>query len=314
MYKNLKKISTIGMDHDEWLEHRKKAIGGSDASAIVGLNPYSSPYSVWAEKRGITKPKADNEAMRLGRDLEEYVAKRFTEATGKKVRRENAIIYNPHFPFAHANIDRMVIGEDAILECKTCSALSTKNFKNGAFPDRWYGQCVHYAGVLGVQRVYLAVLILGVDFMVFELDRDEAEIEALMTAEADFWNHVETNTPPTIDGAQATTDAIKTIYADSNDDAVDLFGCTSDLDRYIALNKQIKELEEMRDEAANKVKVFMAEAGNGECDRYKVSWKSQTRRTFDSKKFAADHKELDLSGYYKSSTARIFRVNEIKGA
>ena len=71
------KISTAGMSHDEWLEHRRRSVGGSDAAAIVGLNGWASPYSVWAEKTGRLPPKEDNEAMRQGRDLEGYVASRW---------------------------------------------------------------------------------------------------------------------------------------------------------------------------------------------------------------------------------------------
>ena len=66
MYKHLNKLSTIGMSRDDWLEHRKKSIGGSDASAVAGLNPWTSPYSVWADKLGLLPPKEENEAMRLG--------------------------------------------------------------------------------------------------------------------------------------------------------------------------------------------------------------------------------------------------------
>lgn len=72
------------MEHSEWLMHRKNAVGGSDASTVVGLNPYSSVYELWADKLGRIPPKEENEAMRIGHDLEEYVAKRFTEATGKR--------------------------------------------------------------------------------------------------------------------------------------------------------------------------------------------------------------------------------------
>lgn len=78
------KISTKGMSRDEWLQLRQKTIGGSDAAAIIGLNKWETPYSVWAEKTGRIAHTEDNEAMRTGRDLEEYVAKRFEEATGKK--------------------------------------------------------------------------------------------------------------------------------------------------------------------------------------------------------------------------------------
>src|SRR5690606_38820092 len=85
-------VKTNGMDRSEWLEWRKKGIGGSDAAAIVGLDKYRSAFDVYAEKVGLKAEEPDNEAMRQGRDLEQYVAERFMEATGKRVRRRNAIL------------------------------------------------------------------------------------------------------------------------------------------------------------------------------------------------------------------------------
>ena len=81
---------TLDMPREQWLELRRQGIGGSDAAAIVGLDRYRSPFDVYADKLGLKKEQPDNEAMRQGRDLEEYVASRFCEQTGKKVRRRNA--------------------------------------------------------------------------------------------------------------------------------------------------------------------------------------------------------------------------------
>ena len=310
MYKHLIKISTLDMERDEWLRQRQKSIGGSDASSIIGLNPYSSAYSVWADKLGKTPDREDNEAMRQGRDFEYYVASRFCEATGKKVRRENNILINPDYPFAHANVDRMIVGEDAGLECKTTSTLNMKKFKNGAFPDTYYVQCVHYMMVTGCKKWYLAVLVLNKEFMWFEIERDEDEIKALADSEADFWKLVEGETPPMADGKQATSDTLDSIYPESNSETVNLFAYDNELAQYIALQTQIKELEKLKDEMANKVKAFLGEAGRGESDRYKVSWTSSTRSTFDSKRFATEHKDIDLSEYYKTSTYRTFKVTE----
>ena len=312
MYKHLIKTSTINMSREEWLEHRRKTIGGSEAACILGLNPWVSPYSVWAEKLGKLPERDDNEAMRQGRDLESYVAQRFTEETGKKVRRENNILVNPDYPFAHANVDRMIVGEDAGLECKTTSTLNLKNFKNGAFPDTYYVQCVHYMMVTGCKKWYLAVLVLNKAFMVFEIERDEAEIEALARSEADFWKLVESQTTPIADGSSSTTETINTIFPDADGDSVSLFGFDADLESYIALTKQIKVLEALKDEAANKVKSFLENSSRGESDRYRVSWTAQTRQTFDVKEFAKDHPDMDLSHYYKTSKYRTFKVNEIK--
>ena len=299
------------MPHEEWLEHRQKSIGGSDASAILGMNTYCSPYTVWADKLGKLPPKEDNEAMRLGRDLEDYVAKRFTEKTGKKVRRENNIITNPDFPYAHANVDRMVVGEDAGLECKTTSAMNLKRFKNGEYPENYYCQCVHYLMVTGAKRWYLAVLILGVGFMDFVIERDEGEIAALAKSEEAFWEYVKTNTPPMTDGSDSTSETLTTIYPESNDNTVNLVAYEDSLTQYIAIGKQIDELKKLKDEMANNVKSFMGEAGKGESNKFKVSWSSSVRTTFDHKKFAADNPNLDLTQYYKSSNARTFRVTEI---
>lgn len=314
MHKNLIKISTKSMPHEEWLEHRRKSIGGSDAAAIIGLNPYASAYSVWADKRGLLVPKEDSEAMRLGRDLEDYVAKRFCEETGKKVRRENNIIINPEHPFAHANVDRMIIGEDAGLECKTTSSLNLKKFKNGEFPATYYAQCVHYMAITGAKRWYLAVLILGREFKWFCIERDEAEIFALMSSEAEFWALVEAGTPPAADGEKSTSEAISTIYAEGgNDDSVELFAYESELSQYLALGEQIKELKKLQDGCANKVKAYLGDSARGEGASFSVSWAPAVRSTFDAQAFARDHSNIDLSGYYKTSTYRTFKVtrNEI---
>lgn len=310
MYKNLIKTSTLNMPHEVWLEERRRGVGGSDASAIIGLNQWSSPYTVWADKLGKLPPKEDNEAMRLGRDLEDYVAKRFTEATGKKVRRENYIIRNPDMPFAHANVDRMVIGEDAGLECKTTKSLNLKKFKNGDFPVNYYCQCVHYMMVTGCKRWYLAVLVLGEGFYHYVIERDEAEIEALKKSEEEFWNYVLSSTPPPTDGAKATTDTIAAVYPDSTEVTISLMAYERDLAEYLAIGSQIKALKERQDAAANRVKAFMIEAGKGESNNYKVSWTTAERQTFDSKMFATENPGIDLSKYYKKSTYRTFKVTE----
>jgi putative phage-type endonuclease len=312
MYKNLTKISTKDMSHEEWLEHRRKSIGGSDASAIIGMNNYSSPYTVWADKLGKIPPKEDNEAMRLGRDLEDYVAKRFTEETGKKVRRENNILINPDIPFAHANVDRMIVGEDAGFEAKTTSALNVKRFKNGKYPENYYAQCVHYMMVTGCQRWYLGVLVLGVEFKWFVIERDEGEIEALRKSEADFWEYVKLGQAPMTDGTDSTSETLRTIYPESNGDEVNLMAFENDLQQYMTLSSLLDDVKRQKEEVANKIKAYMGEASKGEGSKYRVSWSSSIRSTFDHKRFAADNPGVDLTDYFKSTPTRTFKVNEIK--
>lgn len=304
------KISTVGMSHEEWLEHRRRSVGGSDAAAIVGLNGWASPYSVWAEKTGRLPPKEDNEAMRQGRDLEAYVASRWEEATGKHVRRCNAILTNSAYPFAHANIDRDVVGENAGLECKTTSILWLREFKGGEYPAAYYAQCVHYMAVTGAERWYLGVLVLNQGFYCFVIERDQAEIDALMAAEAAFWHYVQEDTPPPVDGSEATSDALETIYAEGRGGTVDLFGLDGEMKALLEAKREMKSLKEQVALHENVIKERLGDAEEGRCGGFRAAWKNQTRRTFDARRFSQEHPELDLDGYYNTSTFRTFTVKE----
>lgn len=309
----LKKKSTLGMSREEWLELRRHGIGGSDAAAIVGLSKWASPYTVWADKTGRLPDKPDTEAMRQGRDLEEYVAQRFSEATGKRVKRCNAILYNPAYPHSHADVDRMIVGENAGLECKTTSTLDVKQFRGVEFPEKYYAQCVHYMAITGADRWYLAVLVLGKEFHVYTLERDEAEIRALMDAETAFWEqYVEKDTPPAADGAESTTDAIRTIYSDSSQSICILFGRETLLEEYMALKSQSKALDARIAEIQNTIMEDMQDAERGECGAYTVIWKAQERETFQRKEFEKAHPEINLAEYCRVSKSRPFKVTENK--
>lgn len=307
---NITKKSTS--NHEEWKALRHKYIGGSDAAAVVGMNSYVSAYSLWAEKTGILPGFGGNLATEVGTYLEEFVAQKFAEETGKKVRRSNLSWFNDLYPWAIANIDREIVGEDAGLEIKTTDSLNMKKFSGGEYPANYYVQCVHYLAVTGKKRWYLAVLIGNREFKWFTIERDEEEIKALMEAEEAFWTRVKCNIPPVADGSSATGEALKTIYPNSNDAAIGIGDFERDLDKYFLLKDQSKELDSQISEIENKIKAHLGDCGAGEGERYKVSWKTQTRQSFDAKLFTKDHPEMDMSKYFKSSNYRTFRVTDKK--
>ena len=297
---------------EEWLALRKKlGIGGSEAGSVIGLNPYKGAYTLWAEKTGKIHEFEGNLITEVGSYLEEFVAQLFTRETDKKVRRKNRILVNDQYPFAFADVDRLVVGEKALLEIKTTNSFPVmKKIKNKEYPEQWYCQMTHYLAVSGLEKAYLAVLINCRDFKIFELERDEAEIAALMGEEEKFWGMVQTNTPPPADGLESTSKTITALYPESNTENVNLYSYQTELARYMELSAQIKELEQAKEEAANKVKAFLGEAGKGESDRYRVSWTSAERRSFDSKRFAKENPDIDMDSYYKVSTYRTFKVTE----
>lgn len=308
------RIPTKNMSHEQWLAERRKGIGGSDAAAIVGLNKWSSPYMVYADKLGLVPPKEDNEAMRLGRFLEPYIGQRFCEETNKRVKNCNYILINEDYPFALANVDRMVIGENAGLECKSTSELNLKQFRGGKYPEHYYVQCVHYMAATGAERWYLAVLIGNKELKIFTIERDAQEITALMETEQDFLNnHIKKKIPPPIDGSEPTEETLKTIYSDSvpNDDApVELFGRAKEINDYLEYKRLSDKYKALADMEAQKLKAELGQCEIGVCDQYRITWKGYSTSRFDVKRFMQDHPGINLSGYYNHTQGRRFMVKE----
>ena len=140
-------IATRDMSREDWLKIRKAGIGGSDAGAVCGVNPYTSAMDIYYDKVTDDICLEDSEAMRQGRELENYVAERFCEATGFKVRRSNKMYRSTEYPFMIADVDRFVVGQDAGLECKTASAYNGDKWKDGRIPPHYLVQCLHYMAV-----------------------------------------------------------------------------------------------------------------------------------------------------------------------
>ena len=304
-----KLVSTLDLDHDKWLEYRKNSIGGSDSATIIGLNKYKSSYSLWAEKKGYFDPtQKDTEAMRQGRDLEEYVAQRFCEATGKKVRKRNYMFLHNNYDFISANVDREIVGENAGLECKTTSVYNKTDFENGEIPEYYYCQCMHYMAVMGYEKMYLAVLILSKGFYYFEIKRDEAEIKALVDTEIDWWNkYILCNEIPEIDGSDSTLNTVRNINKDVIADVKDISKLDDVLNEYEAVCKQKKFVEEKEKELKNNIITFMGSNEIGNSNKYLVSYKLQKRTGIDTTKLKKELPDI-YNKYSKQSETRVLRI------
>ena len=306
----LEMIPTRDMSREEWLKERRKSIGGSDAGSVLGFNEYCSPYMLWAEKTGKYIPEdiSDKEAVRLGNDLEEYVAQRWEDRTGKRLRRCNYLMRNPKYPFAHADIDRRVIGEGAGFEAKTTSSFEIlKQCRDGKFPDKWYCQIVHYMMVTGFERYYLGVLCFGHGFYEFTIERDDAEIEALASAERSFWELVKNDTPPAVDGSESTKEALQVILAESNGGTADLTAVSAHLEMLAMLKGQEKEIKAQINEQTAIIMDFMQDNERGTYGNYSVSFKTQSRSTFDKTAFEAVNGKIP-DEYFKTSESRPFKL------
>lgn len=305
--------NTKEMDREEWLRLRRNGIGGSDAAAIVGLDKYRSAFDVYADKLGLKQEEPDNEAMRQGRNLEGYVAARFTEATGKKVRRRNAILQHPDYPWMLADIDRWVVGENAGMEAKTTSVLNRHKFSQGEFPPNYYVQCMHYMAVTGADKWYLAVLVLNKAFHVFTIERDEAEIKALIEAERHFWEeHVKKQIPPSPDGSTSTTEVIKQLFPEARErETAALFGYEGKIQKLQDLKSQIDELQREYDVIKQELQLALGDAEIGQAQGYIVEWKNQVRQTLDTKRLKKEQAEIYQKYLKPAQVVRTFRIKEV---
>ena len=307
---SIRKISTLDMSREDWLDMRRRGIGGSDAATIVGMNPWSSRLELYADKKGLIPEREDNEAMRQGRDLENYVATRWAEVSGKKVRRENHMLYNDDYPWAFANVDRVVVGEKALLECKTTSVYNKTAFAEGQIPDTYYVQCQHYLAVTGYERAYLAVLVLNSAFYTFTIERNEGEIKALMEAESAFWrDHVQAGVEPLPDGSESAQRVLERM--ERSDDTALLMEYESTFETYKLLAEQIKELERERDQAKQAIIQAMGTNGRGQSYTWQCSYLPQTRTSVDGKKLAAGWPDIHAQ-VSKTSTTSTFRATKKK--
>lgn len=304
-------VSTLDMTREQWLKHRQSGIGGSDAGAVCGLNPFVTSIHVWLNKTGQSEDNYDNEAMRQGRDLEPYVAKRFMESTGKKVRRCNRLLRHPDYDFMIANVDRLVDGENAGLECKTASPYSSGRWKDG-IPEWYELQCHHYMAVTGADHWYIACLIYGQELIIRRIERDEEVIKNLISIESDFWdNYVETNTMPPADGSSAAKEILDKYYPESDGESIELFG---DFDQKLQIReKLIEQIDELKGDVEKidqEIKQEMETAEIGLTDHYKITWKSITSNRLDSKKLKADHPDI-YDQYTKQSSSRRYTVKAL---
>ena len=323
----IKKIPTKNMSREDWLRERKKGIGGSDVACVLGLNKYKSAFALYNEKKSEELEDFDNEAMRVGRDLEEYVASRFTELSGIKVRHENAILINEDFPFIRANVDRLCVGVKAGLECKTASTWNAKNFGKGEFPVNYYAQCVAYMAVTGLPDWYLAVLVMGKEFKVYKLTRDKDcdcpewcecavyvgadEIEALVEACRDFWcEHIEKNVPPAVFNSN-DDEAISAACNPDSGQEIDMTGYLDKLTELTDLKRQIDELTAQKKQLEGEIKMFMGDCGKGYADGYKVSFTKQSRTTYDWRLFKENNPKIDLTPYKKTTESTRLSIKEV---
>lgn len=300
------------MSKEEWLKNRQVGIGGSDASAIAGLNSWKSSIQLYMEKKEENPKEIKSLRMELGNKLEGLVAELFTEETGLKVRNVNGILKNEQYQFALANIDRSIVGEKAFLECKTTNSFALKEWEEGV-PPHYEIQCLHYMAITGATHCYIAALIGNSDFIWHKIERDQETIDYLMQIEKEFWEeNILKDIVPLPDGTDAYSEYLKEKYKKSNGKEIELHllkDGPQKLLRYDEIVSDIKALESEKKFIEQEIQLHMEEFEVAKIGKRKITWKNSSRTSIDSKKLKSEMPEI-AEKFMKTSTSRTFRINK----
>lgn len=276
------------MEKKEWLEHRRKGVCGSDASVILGINPYRSILELWEDKTGrIPAEEKENSYTYFGHVMEPVIKKEFMKRTGLKVRAKNYILQSEEYPFMLADLDGVVKEPDgsySIFEAKTANEYKKSVWERG-IPDEYMAQVQHYLCVTGYEKAYVCVVAGGNAYYCHEIKRNEEYIKRLIEREKIFWECVQKQIPPKPDGSQATVDYLNSSYPTCRKKEKELpENAVQLVESYFEVENIIKEMGTRKSQIANELKDMMKDCEKGYAGQHIVRWPTITRRSLDSGK------------------------------
>lgn len=304
-------VKTEGLSKEEWLHYRKGGIGGSDAAAILGISRWKSGLEIWQDKTNQTDGvPEENEAMQWGNIMEPVIRNHFAEVMGKSVVQVKAILQHSEYPFMLADIDGLTVddeGNPAVLEIKTASEYKRSEWEND-IPLYYQTQVQHYLCVTGAAKAYVAVLIGGNSFRVYEVDADAEIQQMLIAVERDFWNKVENRIRPEIDGSDASRELLDRIYkGGSSERAVLPDKAIGYIQEYISASEDEEDAKARKQDAANHIKDIMGDFNSAECFGHIVTWKPVKSERVDAKALKAEEPEV-YARYAKTVNSRRFSI------
>ena len=292
---------------------RKQIIGGSDAAAILGMSRWQTPLGLWGLKTGlIEKEERDEEYLELGRELEDYIVRRFTKKSGKIVTSRNQRVTHPQYDFIGGEIDGGIVGEHAIFEAKTASGFKTKEWKDEEIPTEYLIQCQHYLACTGAERAYIAVLIGNYSFQWKVIERDEDFINTLIRREVEFWNDfVLPKNPPAVTFGDAQT--LLEIFPEAKDQVAVKLGDDADniMELLEGMKSDAKNLDKQIELKENELKAMLGDHEYGETSRYRIRWRSQSSKRLDTTRIKKELPDV-ASKFTKETKTRVFGFQKIE--
>ena len=293
----------------QWLEERRKGIGGSDIAAVMGLSPWKTAYQVYQEKRKEVANWEGNEATDWGKRMEPAIRQWYSDTTGRSVRVPEKIITHSRYPFMLASIDGFTDDPLRGLEIKT--ARSVKGWGepgSNEIPDYYILQVQHYMTVTAFPVFDVAVSIGGGSPVLYEVPEDRELQEMIIDACAAFWQRVVDGNPP---DAVSFSDAVARFGKSAAKGAVIASpGVCLDVADLRAVRDEKAALEAKEEEIKGRLIAVLGDAGDTLVDAggetlltYRLA---NGRKTFDAKAFEKDHPDIYQKYVKQSEPVRRF--------
>lgn len=277
-----------------WLLERKKGIGSTDVSSILGLNKYKTAYDVYIEKTSEDLIQVEeNIKMKRGKQMEDTIAKMYAEETGAIISTPPEIIWSTEIPYFFASLDRFVEinGEQGILEIKNTTSKTSDKWEDG-IPDHYLCQIQHQLFVTKLPFCVFCYLVDGWDLKYNFVYPNENYLKLQNEILINFWeNNILKKYPPE---AQSEADLYK-LYPETKKNNIEITEESyNTIQRIISLKEKIKELEDELEVAELSIKLLMKDnetatyQGQPVCSyRYVKPFYS-----FNSKSFKENNPEL----------------------
>lgn len=298
------------LQQTDWLDWRRQGIGASDVAAILGISPWASPWSVWADKSGLVSSQEQNEVMEAGHWLELAIGPWFESRTGLFVGSQQEQVVSEDWPVARATLDGVVYEDE-----KHTNPIGLLEIKTAGAGKEWDEVPVHYLTqgqwqmfVTGMERVYFAVL-MGRRLDIHLLERDQDDIDYMVERVTDFWiNNVQRGKQPPVDGHEATITALNSVYPNSEKDTVaEIDSLADQLSVWRAAKEDVKSAKAAENYCKAKITAALREKQFGSVDgRNVVSWKTQQTSAVDIEAMREDHPDL-VKKYTKKTDLRVLR-------
>jgi putative phage-type endonuclease len=217
------------------IEQRRSTIGGSEAAAALGVDPFRSMLALWAEKTGRIPPAdlSEDEAVQWGIDLEPLVLQKLADRTGRHIEPRRDRFVSGDYPFmsSHPDAFQWCRADErfqgfGVAEAKTNNRWMRQMWLKKHPPLHVNVQLQHNMFVTGAEWGTVCALTPGTDtileFHLRDVKLDHEFIEWMIRGEEHFWNLVQTETPPPPDGSGGCRDVIKEMYPRDDGEVIDL--------------------------------------------------------------------------------------------